>query len=79
MLRDEVYFLVRYTPFWSIPLFLLGAEFFYLFWVRKKKKPMTFCLMISVFSLVCTVAYYIAGGPEKSVDKFMNLIWYFTR
>ena len=76
---NEIYFLVRYTPFWSIPAMLLGLEFAYLFWLRKKKKLVVFCAMISLISLVSTVGYYLLGGPEKSVRAAMEFVWYYTR
>ena len=78
MIPDEIYFLTRYIPFWAIPLFLIAGEFGYLFWMRKKKKLVAFCLTLSLIGLICTVFYYIAGGPEKSVRILMNLSWYFS-
>ncbi|MBT4792838.1 MAG: hypothetical protein HON90_14785 [Halobacteriovoraceae bacterium] len=75
---NEIYFLVRYTPFWSIPLLLIGAEFSYLFWMRKKVKMVAFCSVFSVWGLVATVAYYVAGGPEKSVKLIMGIVHYFS-
>lgn len=76
---DEIYFLVRYTPFWSIPGLLIGGEFAYLFWIRKKKKWLTVCSVVAIFCLLATLGYYIAGGPEKSVKKLMDIVWFFTR
>ncbi|MDP7319542.1 MAG: hypothetical protein QF441_02990 [Bacteriovoracaceae bacterium] len=76
---DEIYFLVRFTPFWSIPIFLIAAEMTYIFWIRKKKRLIIFCATVSIISFCCTVGYYVAGGPEKSVESLMQLVWYFTR
>lgn len=75
---DEIYFLIRFTPFWSIPILLLGVEFSYLFWLRKKKKAVFLCLALSFFCLISTVGYYLLGGPEKSVKAAMEFIWYYT-
>ncbi len=76
---DEIYFLIRYTPFWSIPVFIISAEFTYLLWLRKKKKWVLMFSIFAILSFICTVFYYINGGPEKSVQKMMNLVWFFTR
>jgi hypothetical protein len=76
---EELYFLIRYTPFWSIPVFLISGEFSYLFWIRKKKRGMLIFGGIAVFAFIMTILYYINGGPEKSVKKVMDLVWYFTR
>lgn len=76
---DEIYFLARYIPFWSIPLMLLGLEFAYLAWLRKKKKYIVMCTSIATFSLIATIYYYWAGGPEKSVKllaKFVRFYFY---
>lgn len=74
---DEVYFVVRFTPFWSIPLMLLGMEFAYLFWLRKKKKLIAICSFIAVFSLLSTVYYYWAGGPVGAVKKLSKIVRFY--
>ncbi|MFP5387251.1 MAG: hypothetical protein ACLGHN_14330 [Bacteriovoracia bacterium] len=71
---QEVYFLARHTPFWAVPLIILGAEFAYLFWLRKKKATVAFCLIIAFIGLMATSFYVWAGGPEKTV-KIIKL-WY---
>lgn len=71
-------FLVRFTPFWSIPMLVIGFEFAYLFWVRKKKKRMLGFLLMGTFSFIMTVFYYWAGGPEKSVDLIMQAMRFYT-
>jgi hypothetical protein len=76
---EVLYFLTRYTPFWSIPILMISAEFTYLFWIRKKKKIMAFSLIISIVMMLCTAFYFIAGGPEKSVRVMIEIVWFFTR
>jgi hypothetical protein len=70
---QEIYFLTRHTPFWAIPLIVLGAEFGYVFWLRKKKANMIVCFLL-MFLGVSAVSFYIwAGGPEKSVKVIKQL------
>lgn len=69
----ELFFLARHTPFWAVPMLVLGAEFGYLFWLKKKKKTATLCLMLAMIGLSCNVFYIWAGGPEKSV-KFIKAV-----
>lgn len=76
---ETVYFLARYTPFWSIPIFMIAAEFTYVFWVRKRRKITIFCFLLALFTLLCTVGYYFVGGPEKAVQEIIQLHWFFTR
>jgi hypothetical protein len=70
----EIYFLARHIPFWAIPMVVLGAEFGYLFWLRKKKKQAMMALMFALFGFLCTGFYVWAGGPEKSVKVIRVLI-----
>lgn len=76
---NELYFLIRYIPFWAIPALIIGAECTYVFWVRKKKKPMTAFAVVALVGLLANIFYWIAGGPEKSVQYVMNFVWYLTR
>lgn len=69
---SEFYFIMRHTPFWAIPMLVIGAEFAYVFWLRKKKTNAKICLLLVLFSLVSLSWYYYAGGPEKSVRKFIK-------
>jgi hypothetical protein len=68
---QEIYFLARHVPFWAVPLMVLGGEFAYLFWLRKKKSTVIFCLVIAFIGLAAISFYIWAGGPEKSV-KFIK-------
>jgi len=69
---SELYFLIRHTPFWAIPLLIVAAEFGYLFWLRKKKTNVKICILFMVISIVFLGWYYYAGGPDKAVKKFMK-------
>lgn len=64
---QEVYFLARHTPFWAVPLLVLGGEFAYMFWLKKKKKLALIFIFIALFGLVSTSFYIWAGGPERTV------------
>ncbi len=76
---SEIYLMVRYTPFWSIPIMLISLEFSYIFWVRKKQKAVVGFLTAAFITFLFTGAYYIIGGPEKSVKFAMKITWYLTR
>lgn len=69
----EIYFLARHTPFWAVPLFVLGGEFGYLFWLKKKKATAMACLLIAFIGFASCCFYVWAGGPEKSVKKIMKM------
>jgi hypothetical protein len=64
---QELFFLARHTPFWAVPLMVLGGEFAYLFWLRKKRATVIFCLLLAFIGTFSTGFYIWAGGPERSV------------
>jgi hypothetical protein len=64
----EIYFLARHVPFWAVPMMVLGAEFGYVLWLKKKKRKAYFCLVFFFFGLISVSFYAWAGGPEKSVQ-----------
>lgn len=70
---QELYFFVRHTPFWAVPIMILGSEFAYLYWLRKKKANTVFCLLIVFIGVSANVFYYWAGGPDKSVKMIRNV------
>ena len=70
---QEIYFLARHTPFWSVPLIVLGGEFAYLFWLRKKKSAMLLCVGLAITGMLSTTFYVWAGGPERSVKVIKKL------
>jgi uncharacterized membrane protein len=75
---DEIYFLVRYTPFWSIPMLIIGAEFTYISWIRKKKKWFAFAMGNTIFALFMSIFYYWVGGPENAVKFIIRWVRFYT-
>jgi hypothetical protein len=77
---QEIFFLARHTPFWSVPLIIIGLEFAYIFWKRKKRATFKFFLSFAFIGILSLTFYIWAGGPEKSVkvlkkiyiDYFLN-------
>ncbi len=66
---QQLFFLARHIPFWAVPLMVLGGEFAYLYWLRKKRATAVFCLMLVFIGALSTVFYVWAGGPERSVKQ----------
>lgn len=70
---QEIYFLARHTPFWAVPLMVLGGEFGYMFWLKKKKASATVCVMIALVGALAVGFYIWAGGPEKTVKTLKKI------
>lgn len=75
---SEIYFLIRYIPFWAVPMLLLALEFSYVFWLRKKKKAVFVTSIIAAVSFFSLVFYYWAGGPESAVKMVMRWYQFYT-
>ena len=69
----EIYFIIRHTPFWATPMLILGAEFGYLFWLKRKKRTAFMCLMLALIGTSFNAFYFWAGGPEKSVQYIKKI------
>ncbi|HAZ11899.1 MAG: hypothetical protein A2X86_07390 [Bdellovibrionales bacterium GWA2_49_15] len=62
---DILVFILRYTPFWAIPMMLICAQFAYIFWL-KSIRPVAYAMTsMGLFCLLLVVFYYWVGGPEK--------------
>lgn len=72
MSKTNLYFMIRHTPFWAIPILVVAAEFAYVLWLRKKKFSVHLCIFFMVLSVLALSWYYYAGGPEHAVRKFMR-------
>ncbi len=70
---QELYFFIRHTPFWAVPIMILGSEFAYLYWLRKKKANTFFCLALVFIGASANLFYVWAGGPDKSVKVIRKM------
>ena len=71
---DSIYFIIRYTPFWAIPIILIAGEFAYIYWLKSRKTVVVFFLGMAFISFAAIVFYYWNGGPEKSVQTVIQFL-----
>ncbi len=65
-------FLIRFTPFWAIPLMMISVELGRRFLQREARRPAYFLFFIAIFCIVLTAYYIYAGGPDKAVEFLRN-------
>ena len=65
-------FVLRYIPFWSIPLFIILVEIAYIYYRRGKRGMVFLCVFFLLFLLLLTISYYFLGGPEEVSKIFTN-------
>ena len=71
---EAIFFILRYIPFWAVPLLLISGEFAYIYWLKSIRRTSKVFMVIGGVAGIFILYYYIAGGPEKSVQLFENLI-----
>ena len=71
---DWIYFTIRYTPFWAVPIIFIAAEFGYLFWLKSYKKSAIAFFGVAGVAFLAIIYYVIAGGPDRAVKFFIDLI-----
>lgn len=65
---DIVFFVVKYIPFWSVPLIVIAGYFAYLYWVKDIRNIAVFFGVV-VFLAFASLSYWVfAGGPTGSVQ-----------
>ena len=74
-MMDQIAFMVRYIPFWAIPLAFISVEFGFRYWLKGRKRVYRFCFFLTIFSFVMTCLYFWAGGPEKTARIILNFLF----
>lgn len=71
---DFIYFLLRYIPFWTVPIVLIAGEFSYIYWLKSFHRLAYILFAIAFFCLILNGFYFWSGGPDKIVIKFNEII-----
>ena len=71
---DVIYFLTRYIPFWAIPTMIIAGEFAYIYWLKSRKSIVFALVGLGGFSFLSIIFYYVAGGPERSVQALISFM-----
>lgn len=65
---DIFHFILKYTPFWAIPLMMICGEFGYVYWLKSIKDVAKTFFTIAVICFFFLVYYIWAGGPDRVVE-----------
>ncbi|GEM_PF-1789932 len=68
-------FLLRYVPFWAVPLAMISFEFAYVFWLKSMKRVSALFFVIFVIAMIFIGYYFWAGGSENSAKILSNFIY----
>jgi hypothetical protein len=71
---DLLYFIVKYTPFWSIPMIIISVSTCYLLWIKDVRKLIPVFVVAGAVSFIFLVFWIWAGGPDRSVQELQVLL-----
>ncbi len=74
MILDATYFLLRYTPFWTVPLIMICGQFGCLYWVKEVKWASYMFFVAGSASFVCLIFYVFQGSPDKAAGAFDSFL-----
>jgi len=71
---DSIFFIIKYIPFWAVPMCFILFPTAYIFWT-KDSRAVSAILFMSGMSCVALIAFWVwAGGPDKAVQAFDIII-----
>ncbi len=71
---DVVLFIVKYIPFWAVPIGLMSIHFAYLYWLKGYREVSYIWGGIVLFCLTSVVFYLILGGPDQITSTITHII-----
>lgn len=71
---DFALYLLKYIPFWAVPVLILSLQFGYIFYVKEIKKVYIPCFSLAVISSFLILYYLYAGSPVRSPGYFYQFI-----
>ena len=71
---DAIFFLIRHTPFWSVPGLFIFGHFGYIYWLKGIKDLAFIMFGLNGLCFLFLVFYVWEGGPERASKTFLLLI-----
>lgn len=70
---DVFLFILKYIPFWAVPMTLIGSHFAYLYWLKDYREMAYVWMAITLFCLTSVAIYFVIGGPDQIVQTFTHV------
>ena len=71
---DVIYFLLRFIPFWAIPVMLISMQFCYIYWLKEVRWIAFILGAVVLICLLLIIYYFYAGSPDNSAQYFQEFI-----
>ncbi|WP_372651250.1 hypothetical protein [Halobacteriovorax sp.] len=69
---DIVYFFIRYTPFWAIPVIFISGYFTYTYWIKDIREIALVFTSLGLLSILILAYWVFVGGPDASVQYILQ-------
>ncbi|PIK13863.1 hypothetical protein [Halobacteriovorax sp. JY17] len=69
---DIVFFVIRYTPFWSIPVIFIAGYFTYTYWIKDIRIVSAVFSFVGLLALLLLLYWIVVGGPDASVQQILQ-------
>jgi len=70
---DVALFILKYIPFWAVPMGIICAQFSYLYWLKDFREMAYVWGVASLFCLTSVAAYFVIGGPDQIIQTFTHV------
>lgn len=70
---DIAIFVLKYIPFWAVPMGLTCAHFAYLYWLKDFREMAYVWGTGTLFCLTSIAIYFVIGGPDQIVQTFLHI------
>ena len=70
---DILILILKYIPFWAVPMGMMSANFGYNYWLKDFKEMSYGWFTIAFFCLTSTVIYFAIGGPDQIIQNFTHV------
>ncbi|MFA6238973.1 MAG: hypothetical protein WC635_16670 [Bacteriovorax sp.] len=70
---DIFIFILKYIPFWAVPMGLTSAHFAYLYWLKDYREIAYVWGFSTLFCLTSVGIYFVIGGPDQIVQTFTHI------
>ena len=71
---DIVLFIVKYIPFWAVPIGMMATHFAYLYWLKSYREVAYVWAGIVLFCLTSVIIYLLMGGPDQITNTITHII-----
>ncbi len=71
---DVLYWILKYTPFWAVPLMMICLQYAYIYWLKVVRRVSMLFASVAAVCFFFIVFYLVAGGHDGVVHLLDQLL-----